>query len=188
MIVYRKGVLNKRQCNFIINAGVSKGLKKAAVLNSEGKDYLNEAHRKSSVVFLQKEDIPGAYENLINILKDINIQYFKTKIESYGIQLAEYSENNVAFGWHQADSMFEIEKSYWNGRKLTAVFELSNTDDYDGGLLEVQSLAKLNNEHQDRRGIGDLIFFPSFLMHRVTPITRGKRYSLTVWCKGPPWT
>jgi hypothetical protein len=38
-----------------------------------------------------------------------------------------------------------------------------------------------------RKGQGDCIIFPSFLFHRVTPILKGSRSSLTVWCKGPRW-
>ena len=31
------------------------------------------------------------------------------------------------------------------------------------------------------------IFFPSFLMHRVTPVKQGTRYSLVSWFLGPPF-
>jgi len=32
---------------------------------------------------------------------------------------------------------------------------------------------------------GTVIVFPSFLKHRVTEVTRGKRYSLVQWLNGP---
>jgi PKHD-type hydroxylase len=32
---------------------------------------------------------------------------------------------------------------------------------------------------------GSAIFFPSFAMHRVTPVTDGVRRSLVVWMEGP---
>ena len=34
---------------------------------------------------------------------------------------------------------------------------------------------------------GTMIFFPSFLMHRVTPVKQGTRYSLVSWFLGPPF-
>ena len=40
-----------------------------------------------------------------------------------------------------------------------------------------------------KRGVapaGTLIVFPSYLHHRVTPVTKGTRYSLVIWCLGMP--
>ena len=34
---------------------------------------------------------------------------------------------------------------------------------------------------------GAMALFPSFLPHRVTPVTRGVRYSLVGWVCGKPW-
>ena len=31
---------------------------------------------------------------------------------------------------------------------------------------------------------GSVIVFPSFVEHRVKPVTRGKRYSLVIWSLG----
>jgi PKHD-type hydroxylase len=35
--------------------------------------------------------------------------------------------------------------------------------------------------------LGDALVFPSFLRHRVTPVSRGVRYSLVTWIEGPQW-
>ena len=34
---------------------------------------------------------------------------------------------------------------------------------------------------------GSIIVFPAFMEHRVTPVTRGTRYSLVTWFVGPPF-
>jgi predicted 2-oxoglutarate/Fe(II)-dependent dioxygenase YbiX len=34
---------------------------------------------------------------------------------------------------------------------------------------------------------GSLVAFPSFMTHRVTPVTRGLRWSLVTWLEGPPF-
>lgn len=36
-------------------------------------------------------------------------------------------------------------------------------------------------------GRGSVIIFPSYVWHRVKPVTRGKRYSLVVWNLGHPF-
>jgi PKHD-type hydroxylase len=35
---------------------------------------------------------------------------------------------------------------------------------------------------------GTIIVFPSALFHRVTPVKRGRRYSLVQWYSGPDFT
>ena len=34
---------------------------------------------------------------------------------------------------------------------------------------------------------GNITFFPSYLPHEVTPVTKGTRYSLVMWFLGNPW-
>jgi PKHD-type hydroxylase len=34
---------------------------------------------------------------------------------------------------------------------------------------------------------GTIIAFPSYILHEVTPITKGKRYSLEGWITGKPF-
>ena len=34
---------------------------------------------------------------------------------------------------------------------------------------------------------GDLVVFPSFIDHKVAPVTKGTRYSVVVWYGGPPF-
>ena len=35
--------------------------------------------------------------------------------------------------------------------------------------------------------MGSIIVFPSFLEHRVEPVTKGTRYSVVTWFTGPPF-
>ena len=37
------------------------------------------------------------------------------------------------------------------------------------------------NNYTAPRTRGSIIVFPAFLSHRVTPVTKGKRYSLITW-------
>ena len=54
-------------------------------------------------------------------------------------------------------------------------------DDYEGGDLILFSTRISKQE------TGSMIFFPSFLSHEVTPVTKGTRYSLVMWFLGNPW-
>jgi PKHD-type hydroxylase len=34
---------------------------------------------------------------------------------------------------------------------------------------------------------GDVVIFPSFIDHKVAPVTKGTRYSIVAWYGGPPF-
>ena len=53
-------------------------------------------------------------------------------------------------------------------RKLTVVVQLSDPADYDGGELEVWPDSTVRTAPRDR---GTAVIFPSFALHRVTPVT-----------------
>lgn len=60
--------------------------------------------------------------------------------------------------------------------------QLSDEDDYVGGDLELM----FGDEPQKMiRKRGTILCFPSYVLHRVTPVTEGTRYSLVAWITGP---
>ena len=63
-----------------------------------------------------------------------------------------------------------------------------NVGEYEGGEIEIKISA---SENAKIRKIpvepGNVIVFPSFLEHRVLPVTSNTRYSLVAWISGPPW-
>ena len=60
--------------------------------------------------------------------------------------------------------------------------QLSDSNDYKGGDLQFIH----TEEHKSKiRQKGDIIIFPSYVWHRVTPITEGKRHALVGWIHGP---
>jgi|TARA_R100001163_G_C5063018_1_gene200208 PKHD-type hydroxylase len=110
-------------------------------------------------------------------------------------QFTKYNLNQF-YDWH-CDSFPEPYKSNneFNGkiRKLSVTLSLSNPNDYEGGELEFCVGGKNPKERRQIeacRGIlpkGSLVVFPSFLYHRVQPVTSGKRYSLVIWNCGNPF-
>jgi hypothetical protein len=61
-------------------------------------------------------------------------------------------------------------------RAVTVILPLSDPVDYDGGELTVRGCPV-----DIPRARGSLIAFPAALLHRVSPITRGVRWSLVAW-------
>jgi PKHD-type hydroxylase len=78
-------------------------------------------------------------------------------------------------------------------RKLSVTINLSDPLDYDGGDLwltkhpqdsRISELETFTNPNF--RDKGAVVVFPSWVRHRVTPVTRGTRYSAVAWFNGPP--
>ncbi|MDB2656544.1 2OG-Fe(II) oxygenase [Crocinitomicaceae bacterium] len=71
-----------------------------------------------------------------------------------------------------------------SARKLSVTVQLSDPDEYEGGDLEFMINHKTVKAPRKK---GTIVVFPSFIMHRVTPITKGTRQSIVGWVSGPPY-
>ena len=134
--------------------------------------------RRSQVHWLDLEEYGWVYQRLLKIAKDANQKYgFDIDGVSGPAQLAIYDESHEGFyDWHM-----DWSKSY-GVRKISISIPICDRDEYEGGDLEFN----LNGCGDPVRQVaGTAITFPSFLMHRVTPVTRGRRYSLVAWIGGP---
>ena len=62
-------------------------------------------------------------------------------------------------------------------------------DGYEGGDLLFRSLEDHSEvkETSIRPEKGDLVIFPSYIDHKVAPVTKGIRYSVVAWYGGPPF-
>ena len=69
-------------------------------------------------------------------------------------------------------------------RKLSFSLQLSEDDSYEGCDLEIFG-GSTRVPMAVPRARGTLVAFPSYVMHRVTPVTRGTRKALVFWAGGP---
>tara|TARA_A100001391_G_scaffold201084_1_gene187252 strand:- start:416 stop:1024 length:609 start_codon:yes stop_codon:yes gene_type:complete len=76
-------------------------------------------------------------------------------------------------------------------RKLSSVVALNDGADYEGGELEFYKHTFNGKDWHDSpagmRKKGSIVVFPSFIWHRVKPVKKGVRLSLTNWHLGQPF-
>ena len=60
---------------------------------------------------------------------------------------------------------------------------LSDTSEFEGGNLQLKIDSDKEINVIQRKGRAWI--FPSYILHRVTPVTRGVRKSLVIWAGGP---
>ena len=68
-----------------------------------------------------------------------------------------------------------------NVRKLSFSVQLNDPKDYKGGELNLYTSEKPETMKKEQ---GTLILFPSFILHEVTPVTKGERNALVSWVTG----
>jgi PKHD-type hydroxylase len=120
------------------------------------------------------------YTKLAFITREINKVKFRFDIWGFHEQL-QYTVYNAEVGpqhynWH-IDNMGANKVP----RKLSFTLQLSDAMTYEGGELWIQG----RDEICVVKTRGLVHYFPSYVRHRVTPITSGTRKALVGWISGP---
>jgi PKHD-type hydroxylase len=166
------------ECKKIIDYAEQFEKRNAGVSN---KGELNSKIRESKVVWITPDpEINWVYQRLTDIITKLNEDYFRFDLFGFieGFQFTEYNAPSGHYGKH-VDNMY-------NGtvRKLSFVLQLSDPKNYKGGELQIHlgGMPDVMKKEQ-----GTVVTFPSPTLHEVTPITKGRRYSLVGWITGKPF-
>ncbi len=141
---------------------------------------MNTDYRRSKIAWLTGNqdilDLLWPYVNEAAKIMDIDVQHFAE------FQYTEYHGSQEAkYDWHHDVAWLN---SSGRDRKLSVTVQLSDPEDYEGGYFEFQ---EVENPSDECRGKGTVLIFPSYLQHRVTPVTSGVRKTLVAWFEGPTW-
>jgi PKHD-type hydroxylase len=139
----------------------------------------NNDIRKSDIKWMHPDDKSfWVYEKITQFAKEANDTLWKFNLHSIidSIQYTVYYEGGGHYGWH-----VDIGPSTINHRKVSCTLQLSDPDEYEGGNLEIWTGGEFKTIERKQ---GCAILFPSFLMHRITPVTKGIRRSLVLWMGG----
>lgn len=136
--------------------------------------------RKSKISWLElNQDTQFIYDRVRDIITTLNARYFQ--FDLYGfvehIQYTVYDEENAHYDWHLDRGTVST-----SPRKLSVVIQLSDPSEYDGGNLKFMVSG---NPDTAKKAKGMLYAFPSFVLHKVEPVTSGTRKSLVIWLSGP---
>ena len=182
--VFKKAV-PVRTCNHILEHAKKLKFKKGLV---GGKTKFEEIkqHRDSHITWLCDRWIYRTISPFIekaNINAGWNFQWD----ESEKFQFTVYNKNQY-YNWHY-DSIKA--KPTGKVRKLSAVVSLNKKEDYEGGRLQFLNNLNFDSEIIEcpaLHHIGSIVVFPSFIWHRVKPVTKGTRKVLVGWVLGNQWS
>ena len=212
---YFKSALSPRICDDIVAYG-KRHQTEMAVTGGLGRNNNKEAYksdgtmkkgalknlqkkRKSEIVWINDQWI---YKEIHPFIHEAN----KTAGWNFDWDFSEscqFTKYGVGqhYGWHcdSWDKPYDKPNdlnSHGKIRKLSVTVSLSDPSEYEGGNLEFDFRNQVDWERNKKSKIkecteirprGSIIVFPSFVWHRVNPVTRGTRYSLVIWNLGKPF-
>ena len=148
-------------------------------------DVPNQGYRSSELRWIDKRDPNSKFiaDLLWHYGQEANRFSFGFHVDYLSeIQYTTYyGDSNDHYEWHH-DTFWGNPSTY--DRKISVVVQLSDPNDYGGGDFELDDQYKQPDRDQLRTK-GSVICFPSFIRHRVTPVTSGVRKSLVTWIQGP---
>ena len=159
-------------------------------LNKEQEEKLKK-ERNSNVVFLDeawiyKEIQPYIYVANRNAHWDFQWQMSET------CQFTTYGPNQH-YDWHCDSFKKPYDKPPFRKgliRKLSMTLSLTDPKEYEGGEFQFDFRDKKDKNIitcKEVKKKGSIVVFPSFVWHRVTPVTKGIRNSLVCWNLGKPY-
>ena len=174
---WRREIFTKDECETIIRIGTHRELQKASTYGPVQSDK----NRNSYVNFLFPNELTNwMFGRLAAVINEVNNQYFGFDLQTMeqGLQFTKYTAPAEHYDWH-------VDRGFMTGtRKLSVSVLLNDPSEYKGGELQFRFGREPDKAPQEQ-GLG--IFFPSYTLHRVTPVTKGTRYSLVAWISGPPF-
>ena len=172
-------IFTPEQCKMIIEAGRSEP-KQTGQVGGGAKGTVDTKTRTSHISWIP-------FKKMLDMYKDIEKLMQKTNRNHFGFdgmtltepaQYTEYPEGGF-YDWHiDSDINCSHEPPV---RKISMTCLLSPEDEFEGGDLEVMSEGKVAKLRQ-----GQIVFFASFVRHRVKPVIKGNRKSLVMWFGGTP--
>ena len=174
---YFTNVFTDQEIEEIIQIGESQPKIKATTV---GEDISQEVtdYRVSDIAWLANNPKTSwVFDRIADLAIKANSEMWNFDIWDFqdDLQYTSYYGNGGHYDWH-ADLGAGI-----SNRKLSIVLQLSNSDEYEGGDLQMNTGGSILNIPREK---GLICFFPSFVLHRVTPLSSGLRRSLVTWLCG----
>ena len=205
---YFQSALPPRICDMIIQYG--KAEKKREVLAITGglgrdRDLDKKPLTKEELKDLKKKrDSNIVWMNDRWIYKEIQ-PYVRTANHNAGWKFFWDWSESCQFTKYKKGQYYDLHCDSWDKpytqegsikgkiRKLSVTVTLSDPKTYKGGELEFDFRQNDPDKPREPRTCteilpkGSIVVFPSFVWHRVKPVTKGVRYSLVIWNLGYPF-
>jgi PKHD-type hydroxylase len=143
----------------------------------DGTDIPNESYTNTKIAQIGlNEDTFQFYNFCTQKASEANKKTWKFDLSASlePIDVIQYDAGG-SMNWHMDYGPGMISR-----RKINIIVQLSDINAYDGGWLDVMTKPVMSMS----KTRGTMIAMPSFIMHRVRPVTSGIRRSMVLYCHG----
>ena len=172
---YFQGAFTPDECRQIIEIGNARIIDNSRV---RGNSMVPDIRDSKNSWLMPCDDSNWIFRRVTDVIVDLNSKYFKFDLYGFieGFQFTRYDAPGGKYDQHIDRGL-----NTWT-RKLSFTLQLSDPKDYVGGDLELYYGKDPTVPTKEQ---GFVTVFPSYVLHRVTPVTKGTRYSLVAWITGP---
>ena len=186
IVVEPEPILTPQQCQELIRLGQAEPQSDGAIMVAGHPDKKDYTARKSEISWIPFDKAPKIYSDLLGWMQLVNRNHFGfegMEMHEAG-QYSEYSKGDF-YNWHMDVGVNATPTP--PVRKISMTLLLNDPKEFEGGELEIFSrAANTNDNFVFKLKQGQALFFASFHVHRVRPITSGNRKSLVMWFGGTP--
>jgi PKHD-type hydroxylase len=139
--------------------------------------------RNSEIMWLyHDQNSDWLYSKFSNVVSSINYDHFMFDVDSFdNFQYTKYNaKDKQHYDWHVDASNLSTPYE----RKISATILLTDPSKYEGGEFECVMNGRVDDPVVLKPNAGDIVFFASYMPHRVRPVTSGIRKSLVCWVMG----
>ena len=170
-----QGAFTPDECRKIIEIGNARIVDDSRI---RGNDVAPNIRDSKNSWIMPCDDSHWIFRRVTDVIMDLNSKFFKFDLFGFieGFQFTRYDAPGGKYDQHIDRGL-----NTWT-RKLSFTLQLSDPKDYVGGDLELYYGQEPTVPTKEQ---GFVVVFPSYALHRVTPVTKGTRYSLVAWITGP---
>lgn len=177
------GVFTQDEVEQILDLEDLQKFQKGSVGNGNKGGKVDKNVRDSEIMWVyHDQNCDWLYSKFSSVVSAINYDHFMFDIEMFeNFQYTKYTaKDKQHYDWHIDASNLSTPYE----RKISATVVLTDPSKYEGGEFEIVMNGRVDEPVVLKPNLGDVIFFASYMPHRVRPVTSGIRKSLVCWVMG----
>ena len=195
-IALLKNVFTPDECKQIINTALNDWKEEDSVLekdrwSGERKDnFVENFDRRNSTLFIPPNPDQWLFSKIFGAIMHFNNNESGYQFHVQGLletpnmmryQAADINKHGKPghYDWHM-----DIGSGPFSSMRKISYTLILNPDEYKGGELCFHIGENMDEPFPGQDGIGSMILFPSYLMHKVMHVTSGIRYVIVGWVHG----
>jgi len=183
------------ECADIINNGLNNWTEEEGTIGGGEQDFIEDIEDldyRNTTLFTPPAPEKELFDKIIG-----NIMEFNNSGDGFGFDIAGMAEppnmmrylapdihpkgKPGKYDWHM-----DVGPGHVPSMRKLSYSILLNAGEYEGGELAFH-IGRNEDPHPGQTGkdaLGSMVLFPSYLVHRVLPMTKGTRYAIVGWVHG----